>query len=122
MGWGLYPCSIPIFHVASSARASCLLCFHDAQAAAGPTSVALFYMLGGKRVVGPGVQEKVYLISSVDALFLQGCWAPPAASCFWGHAVTTPHSRLKAFLQELPFSFVPTGNHLAACLWRTDAP
>lgn len=102
-----------IFHVASSARAGCLLCLRDAQAATGLTSVALF------SVSGPG---KVCLLCSVDALFLQACRAPSAASRFWGLAVTIPHSGLNGFLQELPHSLVPTANHLATCLCRTDAP
>lgn len=100
-----------IFHVASSARASCLLCLRDAQAATGLTSVALF------SVSGPG---KVPLLCSVDALFLQACWAPSAASRFWGHAVTVPHSGLNGFLQELLHSLVPTANHQTTCLCRTD--
>lgn len=55
--WGLSPCSVPVFHVDSSAGASCLLCFHDPQAAAGPTAVALFSLLGlggGEAAVRPG--------------------------------------------------------------------
>lgn len=99
------------FHAVPSARASCLPCLHDAQATTGLTSVALFSMSG------PG---KVHLLCSVDALFLQACRAPSAASRFWGHAVTISHSRLNGFLLEHAHSLVPTANHLATCLCRTE--
>lgn len=88
----LSPCSVPILHIDSSTRASCLLGFHDAQAAAGPTAVALFSMLGlggGEATVRPDVLEKAHLISSVDAPFSKasGCLLqPPASGGCCGHA------------------------------------